>query len=77
MTHHPEKYHALVGLLSRPDGGTVSLADQEALWNLLQTLASEGGLQFTGRIIPVDIDNLTPEKVKALFLPESLPNDPL
>ena len=77
MTHQNAKFQAVMGLLFRPDGGDVTLADGEALWDLLKTFANERGLQFTGRLTPVDMEHLTPERIEALLHPDFSHLDPL
>jgi len=66
-----------MGMLFRPDGGMVTLADHEALWEVLTALAAERGIQYTGRLVPVDFDNLSPEKIEVLFRLKLSENDPL
>ncbi|WP_027483218.1 hypothetical protein [Deinococcus pimensis] len=77
MTSQEAKSYAVLGVLFRPDGGSVTLADHEALWELFTSFASERGLQFTGRVAPVDMNDLTPEKLAALLHPDLSHHDPL
>ncbi|GAA4015863.1 hypothetical protein GCM10022631_30160 [Deinococcus rubellus] len=64
-------------MLFRLDGGTVTLADHEALWEVMMTAAAERGLQFSGRVVPVDLDHLTREDFEALLQPISPEHNPL
>lgn len=71
------KSSAVIGVLFRLDGSTVTLADHEALWEVMTTAAAERGLQFSGKVVPVDLDHLTRKDFEALLRPLSQDYDPL
>lgn len=75
MAKSESKSWAVMGVLSRADGGLVTTADNEALWEAMTVFASRRGLRFSGRLVPIDLDRLTPEKVEEAL--RTHPNDPL
>ncbi|GAA0518465.1 hypothetical protein GCM10008937_27530 [Deinococcus depolymerans] len=68
---------AVMGLVSREDGGTVTLADYEALWEQMLQGCEARGLRFSGRAVPVNLNDLTPEAVHQLLDPEQRPVEDL
>ncbi|GGR78833.1 hypothetical protein [Deinococcus sedimenti] len=69
---------ALMGLLSHTDGSVVTLAEYEQIWEDLMTAVENRGLRFSGRAMPLDLDQLSPQAVHAKLNPQSRSvNEPL
>ncbi|AZI41856.1 hypothetical protein EHF33_03070 [Deinococcus psychrotolerans] len=77
MTPPEARSSAVIGVLFRLDGSAVTLADHEALWEVMTTAAAERGLQFSGKVVPVDLDHLTREDFESLLQPLFQEHDPL
>ncbi|MDR6216870.1 hypothetical protein [Deinococcus soli (ex Cha et al. 2016)] len=69
---------ALMGLLSRADGSVMTLAEYEDVWDELMSAVEARGLRFSGRAMPLDLDHLSPQAVRAAMHPQDRGvNEPL